>query len=940
MAPFPVGSLVQTRNREWVVLPDSDDEFLVLQPVSGADREVAGVLPTLEDVKASRFPLPDISAGGSVEDWRLLRDAVRFGFRTSVGPFRSLARIGVTPRAYQLVPLMMALKLDPVRLLISDDVGIGKTVEALLVARELLDQGQVKRMAVLCSPSLAEQWQREMKEKFHIDAELVLTSTASDLERRCQFGESIFERFPFVVVSTDFIKADRRRNEFLDQAPELIIVDEAHDCAGVSPSKGATQRFEVVHGLSQDPTRHLLLLTATPHSGKTESFRNLLSLLDPRFADLPDDLSGGANEKIRRHLAQHFVQRRRSDIEHYTGEQTPFPERLVAEQTYKLSPEYRAFLNRVIKHARETVVDEQGNRRTRVRWWSILGLLRSLASSPAAASATLRNRSVTLEAASVAEVDELGRNAVLDLAGDDSLEGIDVVPGSDIAELDADAAKTRRFMNEMAREAERLEGPKTDLKLVKLVKMLKELIDEGRNPIVFCRFIPTAHYVAEHIQKALGKKVQVEAVTGQLAASEREERIAELSGRPGQHVLVATDCLSEGVNLQDAFDAVVHYDLAWNPTRHEQREGRVDRYGQPSPTVKAITYYGEDNGIDRIVLDVLLRKHASIRKATGVSVPVPGDSDGLVEALMEGLILRSDLLVQQLAFEGFEDDRREQLQLDWDNASEREKRSRHMFAQHSIKAEDVQAEVERVRVGLGSEEDLRNFLCSAILLVGGEVTEQGDVLAVQFDESSLDLRAHVPGNAATFEAKVALPVTDTQVHLTRTHPLVEALAARVLDAAISPAADQTVARSGSTSTQSVSVPTVVFLVRHRVLLTETIGGEQAPSLVEHCEFIAVSSLGDDPNWSTEDDVEALLADQDLVPLGGARGETLLAETIDHFDRVVGRLDERTDAIAANLLADHNRVREASKRTGVRYKAEAASTADVIGMYALLPRGLA
>ena len=352
MAAFPIGSLVKTRNREWVVLPDSDEAFLVLQPVSGADREIAGVLTTLEDVQPSRFPPPDVSAAGGVEDWRMLRDAVRFGFRTSVGPFRSLARIGVTPRAYQLVPLMMALKMDTVRLLIADDVGIGKTVEALLVARELIDQGQASRLAVLCSPSLAEQWQREMREKFHIDAELVLTSTASDLERRCQYGQSIFERFPFVVVSTDFIKADRRRNEFLDQAPELIIVDEAHDCAGVGTSKGATQRFEVVSGLSRDPNRHLILLTATPHSGKPESFRNLLSLLDPKFAELPEDLSGDVNEKHRRQLAQHFVQRRRSDIEHYTGEETPFPERLVAEETYKLSPEYRAFLNRVIKHAR------------------------------------------------------------------------------------------------------------------------------------------------------------------------------------------------------------------------------------------------------------------------------------------------------------------------------------------------------------------------------------------------------------------------------------------------------------------------------------------------------------------------------------------------------------------------------------------------------------
>ena len=146
-----------------MVLPDSDDQFLILQPVSGADREIAGVLTSLEAVEPASFPLPDLTSCGGVEDWRLLRDAVRFGFRTSVGPFRSLARIGVTPRAYQLVPLMMALKLDPVRLLISDDVGIGKTVEALLVARELLDQGQVTRLAVLCSPSLAEQWQREMR---------------------------------------------------------------------------------------------------------------------------------------------------------------------------------------------------------------------------------------------------------------------------------------------------------------------------------------------------------------------------------------------------------------------------------------------------------------------------------------------------------------------------------------------------------------------------------------------------------------------------------------------------------------------------------------------------------------------------------------------------------------------------------------------------------
>ena len=105
-------------------------------------------------------------------------------------------------------------------------------------------------------------------------------------------------------------------------------------------------------------------------------------------------------------------------------------------------------------------------------------------------------------------------------------------------------------------------------------------------------------------------------------------------------MLVATDCLSEGINLQEHFDAVLHYDLSWNPTRHEQREGRVDRYGQPQPTVRMLTYYGIDNQIDGVVLDVLLRKHKTIRSSLGISVPVPGNTNEVVQALMQGLLLR------------------------------------------------------------------------------------------------------------------------------------------------------------------------------------------------------------------------------------------------------------------------------------------------------------
>ncbi len=159
---FAVGSLVKARGREWVVLPESDDDLLVMRPLGGTDEEIAGIYLPLETVESASFALPDPMRIGDHRSCRLLRDAVRLGFRSSAGPFRSFARLGIEPRPYQLVPLLMALKLDPVRLLIADDVGIGKTIEACLIARELLDRGEIRRLAVLCPPQLAEQWQREL----------------------------------------------------------------------------------------------------------------------------------------------------------------------------------------------------------------------------------------------------------------------------------------------------------------------------------------------------------------------------------------------------------------------------------------------------------------------------------------------------------------------------------------------------------------------------------------------------------------------------------------------------------------------------------------------------------------------------------------------------------------------------------------------------------
>ncbi len=521
---YSVGSLVKARGREWVVLPESSEQLLKLRPLGGSDVESTAILTSLETVQPARFGLPDPDKLGDHRSCRLLREAVRLGTRSATGPFRSFARISVEPRPYQLVPLLMALRLDPLRILIADDVGIGKTIEASLIAREMLDRGEVSRLAVLCPPPLAEQWQKELAEKFHIEAELVLSSTASRLERRCRADQSLFELYPFTVVSLDFIKSERHRHEFLRTCPELVIVDEAHTCAhGYESRGGRHQRFQLVKDLSTDPDRHLILVTATPHSGNEEAFRSLLGLLDPEFMQMAGDFTSRATESERRKLSRHFVQRRREDIRQYLGTDTPFPRRMESERPYNLSDAYRKFFEKVFRYAQESVAAaESGGREQRVRWWSALALLRSLGSSPAAAAETLRNRSGVADSETAEMIEEAGRRLVLDQDVVDGAESMDVVPGSDFTK--DKTSPDRRKLLELAREAERLKG-KEDAKLFAAAEEVKLLLADKFHPVLFCRFIPTVHYLAGQLRKLLPQAVRVEAITGELPPSEREARI-------------------------------------------------------------------------------------------------------------------------------------------------------------------------------------------------------------------------------------------------------------------------------------------------------------------------------------------------------------------------------------------------------------------------------
>lgn len=942
MTHYAVGSLVRARGREWVVLPDSENDLLVLRPLGGGDDDVAGVLPALEVVESATFDVPDPRDLGDAASAGLLRSALRIGFRSSGGPFRSFAGLAVTPRPYQLVPLLMALKQETVRLLIADDVGIGKSVESLLIAAELIAQGEVRRLAVLCSPHLAEQWVRAMREQFGLEAVAVLPSTVNRLERNLPHGESLFERYPISVVSTDFIKQARRRDDFIRACPEFVIVDEAHTCvdAGGSGSvRSRHQRYELLRRLSQDATRHFVLVTATPHSGKEEAFRNLLALLDPSLGDLPEDLAGEARRRDRERLAKHLVQRRRADIRGYLEEDTPFPDRHYTEESYSLSEDYQKLFNRVLDYARESVHDGD-ELRQRVRWWSVLALLRSLASSPAAAAATLRNRARNSDATTLTEADDLGRASVLDMADDEAIEGIDTTPGAlsseDVAEVGSSTG-TRRRLLEMASQADALAGS-GDAKLTKAITIVKKLIADGYNPIVFCRFIPTADYVAAHLRQALPKTVALASVTGECPPAEREKRIADLAGEADRRVLVATDCLSEGVNLQEHFTAVVHYDLAWNPTRHEQREGRVDRFGQPKDTVRAVTYYGRDNRIDGIVLDVLLRKHNAIRSATGVSVPVPGDSNKVVEAVMEGVLLRRGDPIEQLTLDGVGEARRDELFEEWESAAEQEKRSRTLYAQEGIKPQEVAAELAQVRAALGDTAEAERFVRDALTGLHAPLGAVDAGFRANTEGLPPTLLEALPAaNPLIFHEK--LPVLRGHALLARTDPAVEAIARYILDTALDPLVGdgfRPARRCGVIRTSAVAERTTLFLLRFRFHMNVPTPSGIRTNVAEEARVIGLRGPRDDRHLVADEEVARLLAARPEANVPEDQAGLQMSRVLETIGELRTILDDTADVLAGQLLDSHRAVRQSADSRVRGLAVSAQKPVDVLGVYLYLP----
>ncbi|MFC1643044.1 helicase-related protein [Myxococcota bacterium] len=988
------GSLVRARGREWIVLSGSDGEVIRVRPVSGTEDDQTLIHLALEadPVVAASFPLPEPTDDAGQDDALLLRDALVLSLRRGAGPLRSLGQIAVEPRAYQLVPLLMALKLDPVRLLVADDVGVGKTIEAALIARELLDRGDIERFTVLCPPHLVEQWVTELDSRFHWQTVAVTAMGASRLERDLPPSESLFEAYPYTVVSLDYIQSERRRAEFLRACPELVLVDEAHTCAATG--RGRHQRYELLRGLAESPTRHLIMLTATPHSGDERTFYRLLGLLERDFERL-SDATGDERAELRVRLARHFVQRRRLDLAEWQ-ESGLFPRRETQELTYRLTGEWEGFSDAVLGYCRsvaEATAEDEGGRR--LSFWAALALLRCVASSPAAAAQALRTRAGVGREGVPEEPEAPGRHCAAhalssEMRAQEELEvrvfdgAADALPDDDV---EPPAATDALELDTLMAQAESLVGQTSDPKLKLLTVHLRELIASGFNPVVFCRYIATAHYLSRSLAGKLGN-VAVGVVTGELTSDERREQVDAL-GEAERRILIATDCLSEGVNLQDHFDAVVHYDLSWNPTRHEQREGRVDRFGQKSAVVRTALMYGVNNPVDGAVLETILRKAEKIRLDWGVPVPLPDDGHGLSQALVRAILLgkaeqnRRELGVavpspddghtsgpalaqgslprqrepgakRQAGLAIGELAEAQAIDARWRDAAETAKKNRTVFAQRRLRPEEVLPEWRKSLAALGGREDVQRFASRALARMGAALEPLRRGFRAPLGDLPEDIRERLEteGLSGTVLVDFEYPPAPRCRAVQRGHPLISVLAETLLERTLGGASEDASADSVALGrvgcwVSETAVSRTVALLRLRHQLTSRRAGGTSTVLVEEATAFAwggaTAILEGEEALAPAGGVATLEEDEALrllalppvtVPPLNVR-QRAVRQALASLATRRNDLDSYAERRAQVLLADHRRVREAADARG-SYRVRALLPADVIGLFVLLP----
>jgi len=352
-----------------------------------------------------------------------------------------------------------------------------------------------------------------------------------------------------------------------------------------------------------------------------------------------------------------------------------------------------------------------------------------------------------------------------------------------------------------------------------------------------------------------------------------------------------------------------------------------------------LTYYGTDNGIDGIVLDVLLRKSRRIRDRLGVAVPVPSDPNAVMEAVLEGLLLRDPAGGAQEILPGLEDVIRpvaQRVDREWDAAADREERSRSVFAQATLKVDDVAVELKDAQEAVGSPKDVEAFLLEALEASGAVVTKQRLAVAVDAREAARGLVDRLP--AVQFRAAFRYPPPEGVTYVSRTHPITEAVAAHVVDSAMDPLVDAPARRCGAIRTHAVTLRTTLLLVRHRFEITERRRDQIRAEIAEECRLLAFRGAPEQAIWLDDAAALALLANSPDANVALEQATEFVQKVVGSLDRLSDHLVADAQTRAAKLLESHQRVRAAARITGRSCSVEPHLPVDVLGIFIFLPDG--
>lgn len=627
LAPPEPGQLVRVRDRHWVVSDvitssNADDASHLVELASVEDDAYGDELSVFWEVETGTAILPKATlpdpSNGFDDPNRLAAflDAVRWGAiqsadaRALQSPFRS----GISIEDYQLDPVVRALQMPRVNLLIADDVGLGKTIEAGLVIQELLLRHRARTVLVVCPASLCLKWQAEMHDRFGLEFRIVDAEAVRALRRERGVAANIWTHFPRLIVSIDWLKSPRAMALLDAVLPadanvyprrfDLLVVDEVHQCAPAGRGGYATnsQRTIALDKIARH-FEHRLFLSATPHNGYSESFTALLAMLDPqRFARgaKPSD------EAQRRVLVRRMKSELRRELPARPDGTPRFPERRLIpfeiaypdneREVHGLLREYTA-----LRRKRSSAATA----RTATDFVTLL-LKKRLFSSPRAFLKTLREHMRTLakrgaadsvtEARLRAEFDRLEEDVDSDAAIDERTQDALTTAARAVAPLEEEE---QALLAKMLTWAERAEH-QPDAKAQRLLEWLGGTCQPGENwnderVIVFTEYRDTQLWLLDLLVRHGFEADRIALLYGGLETDKRERVKAEFQAPPARspvRILLATDAASEGIDLQLQCHRMVHVEIPFSPTRLEQRNGRIDRHGQPSPVVEIHHFVG------------------------------------------------------------------------------------------------------------------------------------------------------------------------------------------------------------------------------------------------------------------------------------------------------------------------------------------------------------